>query len=281
MVAKATNDLGALLRRVDGLLTDWDPARRRALGKPATAAALRVLGDRPPVELTTWFGWHDGQKGARALTPMDNTTLVSLRDAARIARELEADPEVEGWRASWLPLLENGAGDYLCFERSGRSRGALVMYRHDDPGRPRAYRSLAAWAQAAIVALEEAASPIDASAPPGWERVEPPRSVARLPAGTQLAYRSTSQWLGPKPVWRVLEKLDRDTWLHADHAELEVAIAHARANPGLAWPDVGALHHVAPAEVERDAPAPHVGLYRRLREPEPSRGGAVRARARR
>jgi hypothetical protein len=56
---------------------------------------------------------------------------LSIKEAIETWRFL-GDPDEEilqPWRATWLPLFANGAGDHLCVDLE---KGALIEYRHDD-----------------------------------------------------------------------------------------------------------------------------------------------------
>jgi hypothetical protein len=51
------------------------------------------------------------------------------------------------WLESWLPVLTNGAGDFVVYETQGSPRGQLITYWHDEPRRTTAHPSLRAWAE--------------------------------------------------------------------------------------------------------------------------------------
>lgn len=148
-------DLSAELQRLDALLPSRAPRAWAELGPPATAEvrsrlAEHSLGGALPADLERWFGWHDGQTGTSPIAPDSNYTLCSAQRALEVQAALSAPGAdiQQPWDARWLPLLENGAGDYLIY-----AEGALIEYRHDDPARPQRWLSLAHWARAAASAL--------------------------------------------------------------------------------------------------------------------------------
>ncbi len=156
-----TKGLPATLARIDALLTVVSPNNGATLSPPAKDASITRLKKALPVpdEVVTLFHWHDGQKKPAQLHPEDNRVLLSVAGALDAWKFL-GDPSEEilqPWSKSWLPLLSNGAGDYVCVETAGKKRGQLVTYYHDDKTRPVAWPSLAAWAGDLAGALEKAA----------------------------------------------------------------------------------------------------------------------------
>jgi len=122
---------GPRLRQLLGRLEDrW--AREgagiaRALRPPATQEHLRrveaELGVRLPVEVGTWFGWHDGVDVGTDLqtAPPFLCELVSLATALELRRAFLADtprPEYT-YRPTWLPFASSGPNSAFVVDCSG------------------------------------------------------------------------------------------------------------------------------------------------------------------
>lgn len=160
--------LKSALARVDSALAASRPAIAAALNpglsEDLLEGLLERLGTGCREELAVWFGWHDGQSGYRSLLPDVGELLL---DAERCLEEKElrkTDEEYDApaWPPSWVPLLENGAGDYIVLETEGPQSGSLLNYWHDEPNyweKPSeervAYRSLVDWAERAAKTISE------------------------------------------------------------------------------------------------------------------------------
>lgn len=150
--------LGAYLQAIDRAAAAKAPEVAGGLRAGASEQELALLrrtifGQQPiPEDLEAFFRWHDGQKGYRSLSPMDNRMLLSIEDALN-AWNFLSDPTEDiqqPWEASWLPILANGAGDYLVYVASGSTKGALLAYWHDAEDRRVEFPSLEAWARAVV-----------------------------------------------------------------------------------------------------------------------------------
>src|SRR4051812_6781945 len=123
-------DAGPLRRALadlDAYLREADPDMLRAM-RPGTGEAdvrswaAEIFGPSPiPPELVAWFGWHDGQDGtAQELSPDRTFHLVDLAESCaawRSLRDLKQSGDLqESWQLSWVPVMANGAGDYVVFE---------------------------------------------------------------------------------------------------------------------------------------------------------------------
>lgn len=110
-----------------------------------------------PDEIVTLYRWHNGQRGSYSLNPDDNLTFLPIKEAIEAWRFL-TDPNediLQPYSPSWIPLLHNGAGDYLVYETEGAHAGALIGYRHDDEKRHVKYPSVSKWAQEVLSVVEE------------------------------------------------------------------------------------------------------------------------------
>lgn len=225
-MAKPSKDLSASLAALDAALKAHAPDAHRALKKGATSATLarleKALGAPLADDAKAWFAWHDGVKGQRALAPEVNLYPLSAAEALDAWKFL-GNPKNEvlkPWKASWLPLFANGAGDYVVFETAAKGRGSLVHYYHDDALRPPFAKSLAAWAGATARAYADdaaraAAKPAAAGAE--WTRVDGrPSSLAKFaakPPGTTYRYSRFSSEGRKAPVLYLFWKYAKDRWL--------------------------------------------------------------------
>jgi cell wall assembly regulator SMI1 len=251
---KARLSLAEQLRALEQLLASRRPEALRELAKGASNAGLAKLsqrvfaGEPVPAELETWFRWHDGQKGTTPPNPEDNRTLLSINEAIRAYQfwRDEAQSDQPAWPASWVPLFENGAGDYVVYDCSAAGAGALVAFWHDERGywqkpraRWRAWKSLAAWAADVAATLAELEPVSEApkrarerkrpTLPREWTRVTRRPSLAALTkavVGTTYLCRSFS-WIQPHLAFRVFIKREGDAWAEGIGAKLERAFADA------------------------------------------------------
>ncbi len=183
------SELVQALLAVDSYLKKNDPDSYRGFRRGASATELETLsrgvfGGAPlPLELAEWFLWHNGQKDDLQLLPDRVFRLMTASAAAKIAKEYRECTEdwAERWDKSWLPLMDNGAGDYLCYSTT---TGKLFAYWHDadeDEEAEEDFASLKALAEAAIAMREEAN--------PGPERIRIGWDVSRATPLTEINYQ--------------------------------------------------------------------------------------------
>lgn len=158
----STNELKNALELVDRTLKEVRPHVHKLLQPGAGAGELKDLsqhifgGLSLPEELTVWFGWHNGQEGYDPPSPDNNLTLLPIRMAIE-CWDVCNDPEtMRPWSRSWLPLFENGAGDYWVYETEGKKAGSLIAYWHDEKSRTQVFESLTAWASDLVKVLKTA-----------------------------------------------------------------------------------------------------------------------------
>jgi cell wall assembly regulator SMI1 len=210
--------LESALSELDAALAAADPGLAATLRPGASDAALarleKVAGALTP-ELTTWFRWHDGATRPRSIGPRDSYMLMRVSDvveAWQFLRESGGRP----WKPSWLPVLDNGAGDHVVCDRA---TGVLYRYYHDDRSRPEHAVSLAAWAQRVAAEWRRAvASEAPAPAADGWAPVEAPSRTAlgKKPTGTAYYHRAAVPELGRGLFYRLYYKRGgRHSWYHA------------------------------------------------------------------
>jgi predicted DNA-binding WGR domain protein/cell wall assembly regulator SMI1 len=291
--------LTSALQKVDAAMSKADRPGHAKLRAGATEADLAGLakhvfgGASLPADLRIWFGWHDGQEGTTGIVPDQNRTLLSVQQAMEAWKFLGAESELP-WKPSWLPLMENGAGDYVVYDEQGR----LLSYWHDDEDRPIENKSLLAWAEATAMKWRQEAKPASASkgrlqadfSKTEWQRCPYPAedAYANHPIGTAFYFLQHAQdpalleSLGHKADPRVeaFIKLAPDQWLWAFGATMPRMMARVDEelsktpkklhSDGAIKRDSDVRWDLRPQQVEaayrgspKPAPpgTPHVGLY--------------------
>ncbi|MEL6349159.1 MAG: SMI1/KNR4 family protein [Myxococcota bacterium] len=112
--------------------------------------------------LRLWWQWRDGQVvRVGSGTLFFNRTLMTAAEsvqAAKLLQSMFADSP-SWWGPRWVPILTNGAGDYICVDLKGdqslgykqhSKRGQIVEHWHDDKNRSVLAPDLASWLEAMI-----------------------------------------------------------------------------------------------------------------------------------
>jgi cell wall assembly regulator SMI1 len=255
--------LGIALADLDAAISKHGPDVFDKLRAGVTTAELDVLSASVgplPKELVEWFAWHDGQDGTGNIGPSGNDYLLSVAGMAADRQFLseEGNPPFE---PDWLPLMANGGGDYVVYDRA---EGRLLRYFHDDDARPVVAASLTAWA-IELAAAWRAVARVPAE-PEGWSLV-PDGSITATECspGTALYFRTTVATFGPGVFCAVFWKKAPNQWFTATQGSLEQCWATIAANlfPFRALSDARAAAQFAPAKVFADGKdAPHAGLHR-------------------
>jgi cell wall assembly regulator SMI1 len=160
---------------------------RKSLRPEAKAGALEELlgklGLSLPADFIESVRLHDGQKpeAEHGLFPVTDDVLgplpaCRLLPIAEIAREweqmkqlqeagnfagktTEPAPGVRGdwWNPGWVPIADNGGGDYFCIDLvpdKGGTAGQVIVFYHDMTDRPRLAPSHAKWLEELADGLE-------------------------------------------------------------------------------------------------------------------------------
>jgi cell wall assembly regulator SMI1 len=146
-------------RRIEQWLEAQEEGLSARLAPGATVEALdaaeRKLGVRLPEEVRESYLRHDGEQEVLGL--FLGWTQMSLRDVQRewaFERWVERAPRSRGpvkaqsWSPRWIPVLANGAGDFLCVDLDPPEEGTpgqVIAVYHDDPERIRMTRSFTSW----------------------------------------------------------------------------------------------------------------------------------------
>lgn len=232
---KSRASLARQLSRLDGLFAEKRPRVAQSLRRPAAARTrdrlAKHFGGKLPSDIAAWFAWHDGQDGGDSLAADGNWRAMSVADIiGALADLLEGDPEREQpWRATWVPLFANGAGDFLAFDRDS---GAIVTYWHDDRARPRHAPDLRTLVDRLVAALEAVEAPRAIYAPPS--RLVG-KKLARKPSAAQVAkaargtcYLYATNFVG-QPRETVYAKLAPGRWLRVMGGTRKAVVARWQA----------------------------------------------------
>jgi cell wall assembly regulator SMI1 len=164
--------------RIEEWLLENAPPIRKSLRPPAKEDALDKLQSKLGMSLPKDFAEslliHDGQKtdadaGLFPYTedvfgPGPSFRLLPLSEIARewkMMKELHDLGEFEGhktkpergicrdwWNPGWVPIAENGGGDFFCLDLApgrGGTVGQVIVFCHDMDERRRMAKSFAAW----------------------------------------------------------------------------------------------------------------------------------------
>jgi cell wall assembly regulator SMI1 len=146
----------ALLGRMDHWLAANRPEYYAHLLAGVTDAQLDAFEARFSLRLPAAFRqlycWRDGYDQHCSESLVHNLMFSSLEDIARQKELLDdligSDFDDPRWWRSWVPFLENGAGDHLCLDlaaEDGGIPGQMLMFYHDWGHRPIRFPSLEAW----------------------------------------------------------------------------------------------------------------------------------------
>lgn len=120
----------------------------------ATGLELELLsqcfpGNELPHNIVALYQWHNGQTGSFSLNQRDNRTFLPVEEVVSSWQFLNDPMEdiSEPLSRSWIPILYNGAGDYLMYESQGINKSRLISYWHDSERRDLVHENLEAWAQ--------------------------------------------------------------------------------------------------------------------------------------
>jgi cell wall assembly regulator SMI1 len=164
--------------KIEAWLDANAPTLRKSLRPPAKAAALdklqAKLGLALPADYVESVRVHDGQKddtdhglfpgGKWVLGALPSCRLLTLAEIGsewRMMKELldegnfddaKSQPERgirnDWWNLGWIPIADNGGGDYICLDmapaKSGTA-GQVILFFHDMDERRLLAKSYRAW----------------------------------------------------------------------------------------------------------------------------------------
>jgi cell wall assembly regulator SMI1 len=144
-----------LLTRLETWLAKHRPRFLAGLNPGASAAELKTfekeLGRPVPAALWLLLAWHNGQREDFIGKFEEDWQLMKADSVAAAKRELDAEPAAAGWKRSWVPFLENDAGDYLFVDDQGKV-GEFLLGNKEHPV---VAESLQQWLTAFVDAVEK------------------------------------------------------------------------------------------------------------------------------
>jgi cell wall assembly regulator SMI1 len=153
---QAGGELSAVLQRLEDWLGHHRPGMLQALRPGATTAELDALqshvGTTFPVSLCKLLAWHNGQKEDRPGGFEQDWRLLSTEQIEKARQELLEAPGQAA--SSWLPVFEDGNGDYLVLDTS-KASAPLRAYWAGNPDQPTMAPSLEAWLEEFVSAVEK------------------------------------------------------------------------------------------------------------------------------
>ena len=156
----------ALIGRLDRWLAANRPEYHAHLLPGVSGAQLDAFEGQFCLKLPDAFRqlyrWRNGHDQFRSESLVHNLMFSSLED---ITRQKDMMDDMIGtdfedpwwWRRSWVPFLENGAGDHLCVDlaaEDGGTPGQVLMFYHDWERRPILAPSLESWLADLVAAME-------------------------------------------------------------------------------------------------------------------------------
>jgi cell wall assembly regulator SMI1 len=142
------SDFKVALFRLDASLQKNNPAFYATLQAPLTDAEIQALEKKYdiaiPAELKDLYRWKNGQQmdtktlgslGHKIFLPLEEALLNrdELNDLTTSAQIEDQFKIKNWWRVSWIPIFENGGGNYLCYDTEGTFTGTpnqIVGYYH-------------------------------------------------------------------------------------------------------------------------------------------------------
>jgi cell wall assembly regulator SMI1 len=149
-VPVAQPNMKAIIQKIDAHLQKNAPVVYKSLNPPLTPAQIHALEVKHkitlPEDLKEIYLWKNGQNlEGDYKSFFGNKTLLPLGQALEIRDELNGmllakDTEEEfkipnWWNTTWIPVFENGGGDYLCYDAAGvftGKKGQILDYYHSE-----------------------------------------------------------------------------------------------------------------------------------------------------
>lgn len=131
------------LGQIEQWLQTYRPDYHALLEPPASDDVLKSAEEVFGVELSQSFKslyrWHGGQR-PRDFTPLlYNLTFMTLPEIIESKGSLDYVAKFDqwpkdSWWPNWIPFLDNGGGDHLCFDLGGFKTGnteQLLWFDHE------------------------------------------------------------------------------------------------------------------------------------------------------
>lgn len=136
-------ELAQQLERIENWLRENRPEYYALLEPPASKDAIQSAEEDCGLEFSlpfkSLYQWHNGQR-PREFTPLIfNLTFMTLPQVVETKKALDDVAsfdqwERDSWWPNWIPFLDNGGGDFLCFDLRGFKTGnssQLLWFDHE------------------------------------------------------------------------------------------------------------------------------------------------------
>jgi cell wall assembly regulator SMI1 len=192
--AKIQSTMKAIISKIDAHLKKNVPVVYKSLNPPLTPEQIHALELKHkvtlPADLKEIYLWKNGQNLEGDYESLfGNKTLLSLQQALEIRDELNSmllatNTEEEfkipnWWNINWIPVFENGGGDYLCYDVAGiftGTKGQILDYYHSET-----YRSVNA--PSLVLFLEAVQRVYDKKYEDEWDSL---KEIGKYPKSYQL-----------------------------------------------------------------------------------------------
>ena len=148
MRAQNLDPMKACLARLESWLAKHRRRFRAGLNHGATAAGIatleKQLGSSIPPELRLLLAWHNGQREDFIGKFEQDWQLMSCTAIAAAKKELDASASTTGWQKTWLPFLDDDAGDYV-FLNTGSNPASVRTFWLGNKAPEMLAPSLVAW----------------------------------------------------------------------------------------------------------------------------------------
>jgi cell wall assembly regulator SMI1 len=123
----------------------------------------QLVGLPLPESIKSLYRWRNGQTPGCFEAFHDNKMFLNLQDIAETWAMLKellegGDFEIQNWwRIGWVPLMHDGAGNYLCLDLEGTftgRKGQILEFWHDDHDRDVLYPSAADYLETLVECFE-------------------------------------------------------------------------------------------------------------------------------
>lgn len=163
----------AIIQRLDNNIKQANPKLYATLNAPLSEAEIHALEVEHklalPPDLKELYRWKNGQNlDNGTVSFLGNETFLSLQEALGnrdfLNEELFAKtPEdhfkiKNWWNKDWIPVFENGGGDYTCYDPVGvfsDTKGQMLGYYHDENYRSVMAPSLESFLQSVCLVYEK------------------------------------------------------------------------------------------------------------------------------
>lgn len=137
----------AFLNKLDSHISSKRAGYYKCLQPGLSAVEIATLEQtfdvKLPADIKALYEWKNGQQSDCYEAFVNNSMFLPLQHALETAKEntemIGSDFELENWwHAAWIPLFDNGGGDYICYDTAGvftGIKGQIIEFWHADNDR--------------------------------------------------------------------------------------------------------------------------------------------------